>query len=179
MTNLASFTNAYYVGLTPGTDGLLYGEVSIGGDFGNGMIFRMSPAGSLTTVVSVPNMDGAYPYGGLVQGTDGNLYGVGTPLYLKTNSVGNVFKVTTNGNFRVLAAFNTTNGMEPSSPLLQGLDGAFYGTASYGGPYTNIYMGSVGYGSIFRVDTNGALTILHAFDRTNGATPGGKIVQDK
>ncbi|HVV73184.1 MAG TPA: choice-of-anchor tandem repeat GloVer-containing protein, partial [Verrucomicrobiae bacterium] len=179
ITNLARFTNAYALSLTPGRDGSAYGEVSVGGNFGNGMIFRMSPSGVLTTVVSLPNMDGAYPYGGLVQGTDGNLYGVGTPLFGQTNSVGNVFQVTTNGSFRVLATFSKTNGVGPASPLVQGLDSAFYGTASYGGPYTNVYMGSVGYGSIFRVDTNGALTILHAFDRTNGANPVGEMVQDK
>jgi uncharacterized repeat protein (TIGR03803 family) len=52
---------------------------------------------------------------------------------------------------------------------VQGTDGNFYGTTSYGG--TN------GYGTIFRISTNGTLTILHSFTNTpDGAQPNGLVL---
>ncbi len=52
----------------------------------------MTPTGALTTLHSFDKTDGVYPSGGLVQGTDGNLYGtttgnIGLHLY------GTVFKL--------------------------------------------------------------------------------------
>ena len=56
---------------------------------------------------------------------------------------GTVFKLGTNGTFTTLASFDGTNGASPEAGLVQGADGNFYGTTTYGG--TN------GYGTVFRL----------------------------
>ncbi len=60
------------------TDGNFYGTTSAGGEFNRGTVFWLTPDGVLTVLHSFagsPN-DGADPIGGLVQGSDGNLYGM-------------------------------------------------------------------------------------------------------
>jgi len=179
LTNLASFNNYGEVRLTAGFDGCVYGVSWFGGDFGAGTVFRMTTGGTVTTLVSLSNAPGIFPAMGLIQATDGKLYGAAAPLFGPTNSQGTIFQVSTNGTEQLLANFYGTNGSSPSSPLLQSADGFLYGTTAYGGAYTNTSMGFSGYGTIFRLSTNGALTTLYSFDNTNGATPSGELVQDK
>ena len=62
-----------------------------------------------------------------------------------------------------LVSFATTNGAYPEANLTPGPDGNFYGTTSLGG--------SFGYGTVFKVTTNGVLTTLVNFNNTNGANP--------
>src|SRR2546430_2115439 len=91
LTTLHSFTGgrdgANPIGaLALGSDGNVYGTTLQGGisppDFvcplGCGTVFRITPAGSLTTLHSFVGFpaDGQNPYGGLVRGSDGNFYGV-------------------------------------------------------------------------------------------------------
>jgi uncharacterized repeat protein (TIGR03803 family) len=85
--------------LVQASDGNFYGTTQYGGNGeplgcqpGCGTIFKMTSAGVLTTLHSFDKTDGVYPSGGLVQGTDGNLYGtttgnIGLHLY------GTVFKL--------------------------------------------------------------------------------------
>jgi uncharacterized repeat protein (TIGR03803 family) len=54
-------------------------------------------------------------------------------------------------------------GARPGGRLAAGADGALYGTAEAGGPN--------GDGTIFRVDTQGGMTLLHAFDGADGFSP--------
>jgi uncharacterized repeat protein (TIGR03803 family) len=53
-----------------------------------------------------------------------------------------------------------TEGLRPGGQLAVGADGALYGTAEAGGPS--------GDGTVFRVDTRGRITLLHAFDGPDG-----------
>jgi uncharacterized repeat protein (TIGR03803 family) len=66
-------------GLVQATNGDLYGTTSKGGancaPDGCGTIFKISPGGTLTTLHSFDGADGAYPLAGLVQATNGDLYG--------------------------------------------------------------------------------------------------------
>jgi len=66
-------------GLIQATDGNLYGTTSAGGANGGGTIFRITTAGTLTTLYSFCSQtgctDGASPYEGLLQATNGTLYG--------------------------------------------------------------------------------------------------------
>ena len=62
LTNLAALPAAFSYGLTLGVDGNLYGTSSDGGPGGNGTCFQVSTAGTITTLFSSGNTNGAMPY---------------------------------------------------------------------------------------------------------------------
>ena len=143
-----------------GTDGNFYGTTTLGGATDWGTVFKISPSGTLTLLYSfcsLPNCaDGAEPWAGLVQATDGNFYG--TTRYNGTNGGGTIFKITPSGTLTTLYSFCTLtgcNGYSPSAGLVQATDGNFYGTTTSGG--TN------GWGTIFKITPSGTLTTLHTF----------------
>jgi uncharacterized repeat protein (TIGR03803 family) len=107
--------------------------------------------------------DGSNPFSNLVQGTDGNLYGL-TTLGGTTScpyGCGTVFKIRLEGSLTTLHSFDGDDGSEPTGALIQGSDGNFYGTASYGG---NVACGvSGGCGTVFRVSESGMLATLYTF----------------
>ena len=107
-------------------------------------------------------VDGATPTGGLIQASNGVLYGT-TLNGGSNNGYGTIFTVTTNGAFTPLYTFNglTTDGSTPYAGLVQGTNGNFYGTC-YGG-------GTNAYGSIYRLSSSGAFTELYGFNRLRGA----------
>lgn len=72
-----------FAGLIQATDGNFYGTTEYGGTKGDGTIYRITPAGTATTLHSFDGTDGWRPQGGLVQGTDGDFYG--TTTYGGTN----------------------------------------------------------------------------------------------
>jgi len=75
--------------------------------------------------------------------------------------------------FTTLGIFNGTNGSHPFyGSLIQGIDGYFYGTTQQGGT-----LGGFGNGTIFRINTSGALTTLYSFDWTDGAYPNVGLIQ--
>ncbi len=70
----------------------------------------------------------------------------------------------------ILASFSGTNGSAPlDAPMVQGIDGSYYGTASQGGEY--------GYGSVYKMTPAGVLTALHSFDVADGSAPWSGLVQ--
>jgi uncharacterized repeat protein (TIGR03803 family) len=151
-------------GLTLGSDGNFYGTTRYGCCGYHGTVFQVTTNGVLTTLASFTNdgTNGAFPDAALTQGSDGNFYGT-TPG--GSDGVGTVFKVTTNGVLTTLASF--TDGGAPEGGLTQGSDGNFYGTTYYGGSYG----GLLGYGTVFKVTTNGVLTTLVSFTSDNGSNP--------
>ena len=64
-----------------------------------------------------------------------------------------------------LVSFNSTNGANPKAALTLGNDGNFYGTTAMAAVSVH------GYGTVFKVTTNGTLTTLVSFNSTNGAYP--------
>jgi len=64
-------------GLVQGSGGNFYGTTPSGGEHFQGTVFNIDPTGSLTTLHSFSGSpsDGALPFAGLVQGSDGNFYG--------------------------------------------------------------------------------------------------------
>ncbi|MGD0412956.1 MAG: choice-of-anchor tandem repeat GloVer-containing protein, partial [Verrucomicrobiota bacterium] len=156
-------------GLALGADGNFYGTTEYGGTQGDGTVFRMTTNGTLATLFCFGNTNGSSPSGALIQGADGNFYG--TTEYGGTHGDGTVFRMTTNGALTTLASFNySVTGGYPSSALLQGADGNFYGTTAEGGIYYD--------GTVFKMTPNGALTALLSFDGTNGSYPYGALVQE-
>ncbi len=184
-TALTSFTGANgatpYAGLTLGADGGLYGVSLyggtgfVGGNTGYGTIFRITANGAFTNLVLFNSANGANPYGPLVQGTDGNFYG--TASKGGASGLGLVYRLTTNNVFTTLVSFGGTNGSLPYSGLVQGLDGSFYGTTAYGGPGFVNGTPATGSGTVFKVTTNGTLTVLFQFSAANGTRPIAGLVQ--
>ena len=103
LTTLYSFcTHAHctdgkwpYAGVIQGDDGNFYGTTQIGGPHNDGTVFQLTPSGRLTTLHSFCShahcADGKWPYAGVIQGSDGNLYG--TTEYGGRHHDGTVFEV--------------------------------------------------------------------------------------
>ena len=87
--------------LVEGPDGNFYGTTAQGGPRGSGTVFRVTPAGVLTTLVS----DQANPAAGLVVGNDGLLYGMASAGG-GLGGFGSVFKMTTDGVLTTFAVFD-------------------------------------------------------------------------
>jgi uncharacterized repeat protein (TIGR03803 family) len=125
--------------LIQATDGNLYGTTKLGGVNGGGTVFTISPAGTLRTLYSfcaqASCADGKAPIAGLIQATDGNLYGT-TELGGAVSS-GTIFQITLQGTLKKLYDFcsqnNCTDGGDPFAGLVQATDGNFYGATSGGG----------------------------------------------
>ncbi len=167
--------------LIEGSDGNFYGTTGYGGanddsdgQFnGSGTVFKITPGGAFTSLCSFNGTNGSYP-SSLIEGTDGNFYG--TALYGGKDDNGNVsplngngivFKLGPDGVLTTLGYFDGTNGRRPSN-VVQGTDGALYGTTLYGGTYLSI-VGGVG--TAFKITDSGSLTTLVSFNGTNGGSP--------
>jgi uncharacterized repeat protein (TIGR03803 family) len=182
--------------LIQGTDGNLYGMTAFGGAHGEGTVFKITPGGKLTTLYDFCSQsnctDGAAPYGiRLVQATNGDFYGTTSEGGASGGNVdlcggvgcGTVFKITPSGKLTTLYSFcsqgggNCTDGTFPNS-LVQGTDGNLYGTAS-GGGYNggDVCHGYSGCGTVFKITPSGTLTTLHTFDYTDGANSQAALVQ--
>jgi uncharacterized repeat protein (TIGR03803 family) len=145
-----------------GTDGNFYGTTEQGGACGNGTVFKVTSSGQLTPLYSFcpdyPNcVNGDVTFAGVVEGIDGNFYGV-TPgggantvgpcgMGVGPVGCGTVFRVTPEGAFtRIYSFCNETgcsDGAGPASGLLAAADGELYGITGAGG--------ANGSGTIFRI----------------------------
>ena len=174
-------------GLVQGRDGSLYGTTRVGGatgfdpsGAGYGTVFQVTTNGTFTTLYSFSGRDdGAYPVASLAPGSDGNFYG--TTYSGGSNNFGTVFQISPSGAFRSLYSLTGANdGANPTAALMQGSDGGFYGTTTYGGPYTNVVdaLGDTGYGTVFRITTNGIFSTIYLFSGGNdGGNPQGGLIQ--
>jgi len=175
-------------GIVQATNGSLYGTTSYGGvndctSYGStgacGTVFKTTLGGTLTTLYSFCAQnnctDGAIPWGGLIQGSDGNFYGTtaaggaGGCTGDIGPGCGTVFKITPTGTLTTVHSFNSTDGAYPYGALVQAANGNFYGTTSEGG--------ASGYGTVFVITPTGKLTTLHSFDSSDGAYPYSGVVQ--
>jgi uncharacterized repeat protein (TIGR03803 family) len=171
-----------------GADGNFYGSTIRGGANqadscqlgpGCGTIFRITPAGKLTTIYNFCSQsncaDGVYP-SQLVLGANGNFYGTTeSGGILNSNAgcpqgCGTVFEISPAGAFATLYSFCTTtngsgsctDGTIPVSGVVQAANGNFYGTTLYGG--------SAGRGNMFEITPTGTLRQIYSFcSQTNCA----------
>ena len=152
-------------GLIQGADGALYGTTGLGGAHSQGSVFRINPDGTGYMVLRSfdAGLGGPYePTAALVQGNDGFLYG--TTQFGGVLGAGAVFKVSTNGTgYATLHQFGIgTDGQSPQASLIQGLDGALYGTTALGG--AGAQAGASGFGTVYKLNTDGlGETVLHSF----------------
>ncbi len=165
-------SDGYFYGVTwvGGSNNCLDSSCCDNGFGGYGTVFRVTPSGMLTTLhIFSGGSDGANPRAGLVQGSDGFLYGTTSA---GNGNAGTVFKISSDGSvFSNLYQFsNSTNGTTPLAALIQDGNGYLYGT-TYGG-------GTNGLGTVFKISTNGAYAMLHSFvGGLEGAYPGAPVVQ--
>lgn len=153
-------------GLVQGTNGNLFGTTFIGGAYGEGTVFKISPAGKLTTIYSFCASgsacpDGTGPAGTLVQANNGDFYG--TTVGGGANALGTIFKITGSGTLTTVHSFDGTDGEAPYAGLIQSVDGRLYGTTVSGG--------ANGDGTVFVITARGTLTTLHSFAGTDGQFP--------
>jgi uncharacterized repeat protein (TIGR03803 family) len=150
-------------------DGNFYVVSSVGGS-GRGVIARVAPDGTLTVVHALStNEEGYSPFAGVIQGSDGNLYGT---TYLGGDKGGGVvYKVTLDGTYTVLRNLgqDKLDAVLPYAGLVQAPDGNLYGTTLRGGTSDK--------GTVFRVSTTGSeFSIIHSFNGQTGENPEGALV---
>ena len=173
-TKLLDFTGTTGAakGAVPGAlilhpDGQFYGGTAAGGAGGFGTLFRMTPGGTLTTLVEFTGTNGAEPTGALA------LHGstlCGATRIGGAGNAGTLFRLTAAGSFTSLHHFSGADGARPAGGLLLHSDGMLYGTTEFGG--------AEGFGTAFRLDTGASpvVTPLHSFADLVGSQPVGELV---
>ena len=140
-------------GLTDGGDGLLYGTTTVGGANNQGVLYSITPDGSVrTTLHDFTAANGSEPIGTLLLGSDGRLYGTtsggGTTSSDDPSTLGTVYSIARDGTgFSNLYNFENATGSNPSGRLLQLNATEFFGTT------TNA--GRCGNGTVFRLSLAG------------------------
>jgi len=114
------------------SDGNFYGTTATGGTFNSGTIFKLTSLGKFSIFYSFAagSHDTSQPFAGLLQGSDGKLYGAGQ--LGGTSRIGALFEISLDGTYRLLYSFATHIGSKPSVALMQHTNGSFYGTAQGG-----------------------------------------------
>ena len=154
-----------------GPDGALYGATSTANVVTGGLIYRLAADGSrIDTLYQLRIEDGYSPFGGVVLGSDGRLYGATSiGAASEANTSGTIYRLATDGTgFTVLHRFANftglnangspinSNGTNPDSELVEGSDGYLYGVTRTGGPNGN--------GVVYRIAKDGSgFAVLHAF----------------
>ncbi len=173
---LVQATNGDFYATTP------YGGANCAVDSSCGTIFKITPAGALTTLYSFCAQsgctDGRYPaLAGLVQATNGDLYGTtqGGGAYCAGDGCGTIFKITPGGTLTTVHSFcaesGCPDGYTPLAGLIQAANGTLYGTTETGGAHNA--------GTVFKITSSGALTTLYSFcgGCADGYEPWAPLVQ--
>ncbi len=162
------------------------GTTTGGGANLQGTVFRITTNGILTILVSFAGTNGSHPspVAPLLESGDGTFFGTTIDGGLEDSRFpqipngpvgsGTVFSITTEGILKTLVFFDETNGAHPMRGLIRGNDGSLYGTTSEGGlgwlrhnNLTNEFSDN-GFGTVFRISKDGALSTLIAFNGYNG-----------
>lgn len=174
----ATLASRYLLGgVIVARDGRLYGTVAADTTpFAEvpGFVFRLESDGTLTSLYTTDLLN---PSSELVETDDGSLYGPNAGLNrfpLEPTVMGDIFQLVPSpagGAFSgsVRHTFRGLDGAIPIGRMTQGRDGLVYGTTLDGGFY--------GYGTVFTIDSAGALTTLHHFTGPEGAFPESGVIQ--
>jgi len=176
-------------GVTIGRDGNLYGTTFIGGQFGAGTVYKLSPPVTFCRSVLCPwtetllyqftgGADGGEPQAGVIFDSAGNLYG--TTGVGGTGNYGVVFKLTPSSSGwteSVLYRFaGPPDGYDPAGALTFGDNGTLYGTTDLGGGVT------CECGTVYQLTPSGSgwtEQVIYRFQGLNdGGFPSGSMVLD-
>lgn len=156
-------------------DGYLYGMTRLGGNNSGGTIFRINTDGTdFSAIHHFSSFGGTSPLGGLMEASDGNLYG------MTANGgffgFGTIFRINKDGGkYTVLMHLNDSGilrtGNAPRGDLTQGPDGFLYGTLLQGGVNNQ--------GTLFKIATDGSafMKLLDFNGGVTGAAPGATLLQ--
>jgi uncharacterized repeat protein (TIGR03803 family) len=151
------------------SDGNLYGTVATAPGFGNrGGVFQVTKSGGIKLVYGFVDSSGSFPNSGVIQGTDGKLYG--TTSFGATNGNGAIYKVTRGGSFTELHSTDNATGPANYNDLLQATDGNFYGAAEGGG--------SGNQGGLYELTSSGVFSsFLFTNQTATGSQPFAPLMQ--
>ena len=154
--------------------GNLYGTTLSGGVYGDGMLFKIDPAGHETVLYSFNEKSGGGgPTGTLIRSSGGDFYG--TTFGGGSAGWGTVFKVDAKGHETVLHNFRFARGGFPRSGVIRDAAGNFYGTTSVGGAGC----AKQGCGVVFKLDPRGNYTVLYGFTGPGGQYPYSGVIRDE
>jgi uncharacterized repeat protein (TIGR03803 family) len=170
--------------------GNLYGMAVLGGTYGSGAVFRLSPskAGWNETVLYsfTSGLDGGQPYGGVTLDAEGNLYGTavvgGTYGNCPEDGCGVVWKLTRSPGdawtHSVIHDFDAVDGSGAGGPVVFDQLGNLYGMTPTGGPF--------GLGVVYQLAPKGPgaawhYTMIHAFTGGDDGATGsaGRLLVDE
>ena len=158
-----------YGGLVLDSQGNLYGTTELGGTYNLGTVFKIGSSGNETVLYSFTGAatssgttDGAYPLGGLVMDSAGNLYG--TTYYGGDLGGGTVFEISPSGTETQLHSFSGTDGALPIATLMLDSSNVLWGTTFTGGANYE--------GTVFKIALPSSSIPFSAFSAKLNATSG-------
>ena len=171
-----------YSGLVADASGNLYGTTVYGGNFDNGVVFKLTKSTTTPWPETVlhaftGDSDGGYPEAGLIFDASGNLYG--TTAFGGSSDVGAVFKLSPSARppwteTPLYSFAGETDGSFPLGSLIFDTSGNLYGTTMEGG--------SLGYGTVFKLTPSATPpwteTLLYSFSGNDGASPVAGLIAD-
>ncbi len=166
----AAGANPDYVQLLMASDGKFYGTTYLGGANGEGIIFSLDPSnGNYQVLHGFNDTAGEFPFGSLIQASNGKLYGMTNAG--GANNYGIIFSFDpSNNTFSDVFDLDSATGATPYGSLFQAASGRLYGLTSAGG--TNDY------GVLFSFDpASNAYSDLYNFVYATGSSPFGGLMQ--
>ena len=161
--------------LMQASDGFLYGMASGGGLGSDGVLFRFDPVtGKDSVMLNFSGPNGSIPNGGLIQASNGWLYGMTSVGGTNNDGIVFGFNPVTSDDTTVIT-FNMNNGWNAQGNVIQASNGLLYGITMLGGPS--------GQGVLFSYNiTTGLYSLLVNFTgfgnhNNTGSQPFGNLIQ--
>ncbi len=159
--------------LVQATNGLIFGTCQLGGLNGRGSIYEFNPANNAFAkrydFAALPSVTGGGPFSGMIQASNGLLYGTAKGGGTGNGGVIFSFNPGTPYTYTVIHNFTEATGWQPMGELVQTADGLLYGAASAGGANAA--------GALFRFNINtSTYTLLHTMGNMDGTYPFGRLV---
>ncbi|HEY2444802.1 MAG TPA: choice-of-anchor tandem repeat GloVer-containing protein, partial [Rhizomicrobium sp.] len=161
-----------YGSLIMDNNGNLYGTTELDGHDA-GTVYRLAPDGTETVLHYFSEGSDGFGPEALVMDKKGNLWGTAC-CGGNANGCGVIFKITTNGNEKLVHTFAGPpgDGCGPDAALITDQSGNFYGTTPYGGEHRG--------GAVFKLAPDGSETLMFSFNlKGDGFFPFAGLIIDE